>query len=145
MTRVVKTLKIVALILASKFENFRDLPSKDLEDDLALILVLEPRHCSRFFWESLKLLKVIFSQGYSNRGHLTTIFSPYLFSGMRKQGGFWVHNSFWPPLSALHQNFQQNSVQIELVHPQYLILSYEPVYIIFWKNNFWELHENPRK
>ena len=120
------------------FENY---PRKIFKDDFALILVFEPRHCSN----PRNFSKLSFLRGIAIGGHLTMILSPYLFSGMWKQGGPWVPNSFWPPLGALHQNFQQNSVPTKLVHPQYLILSYDPVSIIFWKENFRELHENPRK
>ena len=87
------------------FENH---PQKILEHDLALILILEPRRCShshlkfrefsRISWESSKFLKVIFSQGYRNRGGTWAQFSPHIFSqGCGNRGALKYSIAFLPP------------------------------------------------
>ena len=64
----------MTLILALKFENFRELPSKDSRARYCPHSHLKFQEFSRISQESSKILEVIFSQGCRNRGggHLST-------------------------------------------------------------------------
>ena len=81
LSRAVKTLENVTLVLASKFENFRELPSIDSRNIFCPHSQLKFREFLRISRESSKILEVIFSQGCRNRGggHLSTT-PPHIFS-----------------------------------------------------------------
>ena len=67
-------LENVILVLASKFDNFRKLPSNDSRKIFSPHSHLKFRDFSRISGDSSKILKVIFPQGCRNRGggHLST-------------------------------------------------------------------------
>ena len=60
--------KILPSFSFSNFENFRELPSKNSQKYIALILILEFREFSRIPRESSKILEFNFSQGCRNKG-----------------------------------------------------------------------------
>ena len=86
-SRAVKILENTTLILASKFENFRELPSIDSQD----IYCPHPHLKFREFPKNpQKLSKVPFLRAVGIKGALEH--ATYFFSGLWKQGA--VHPSF---------------------------------------------------
>ena len=97
-----KLLKMLPSFSPRNLRIFENYPRKILENDLALILILEPQNCSRISWESLKFLKVIFSKitpsfSFSNfenfRGLPSPILEPRCCPHSRKLSKFENENS----------------------------------------------------
>ena len=84
-SRAVKTLENVTLILASKFESFRELPLKNSRDRYCPHSRFKFREFSRIFRESSNCSRTSFLRAVGIGGALKL--TPYLFSGLWNQGG----------------------------------------------------------
>ena len=75
-----KLSKILPSFSFSNFENFRELPSKNSQKYIALILILEFREFLRISRESSKVLEFNFSQGCRNKECTCVQYTPNIFS-----------------------------------------------------------------